>query len=88
VLTTRVRREFDLTETTYSADKTQGTGNCHPHKGFFFLQADGGFAGDVFCHANELQKSGIYNLERGQRVAFDVEQGPRGPRAINVELLP
>jgi CspA family cold shock protein len=40
---------------------------------------------DVFVHYSGLK--GAYNLNRGQRVEFEVEDTYRGPRAINVKTL-
>jgi CspA family cold shock protein len=40
---------------------------------------------DVFVHYSGLK--GAYNLNRGQRVEFEVEDTYRGPRAFNVKIL-
>lgn len=49
-------------------------------KGFGFITADDGK--EYFVHMTGL-KSGV-NLREGDSVAFDVEQGDRGPKAVNV----
>lgn len=51
-------------------------------KGFGFIQREGG--DDVFVHFSAIQSEGYKTLEEGQKVEFDVEQGQRGPQAVNV----
>jgi CspA family cold shock protein len=55
-------------------------------KGYGFLAPDGGGA-DVFVHYSSIQISGYRSLAEGQRVAFDVEQGQKGPQATKVTPL-
>ncbi len=53
-------------------------------KGFGFIaQPDGG--GDVFVHHSAIQMSGYRSLEEGQKVEFEVQNGPKGLMAMNVK---
>jgi len=54
-------------------------------KGFGFIQQDGG--GDVFVHYTSIKGDGFKTLKQGDRVRFDVVQGDRGPKAVNVEKI-
>jgi CspA family cold shock protein len=52
-------------------------------KGFGFIAQDDGGA-DVFVHFSAIQGSGFKTLAEGQKVSFDVQDGPKGPQASNV----
>jgi CspA family cold shock protein len=54
-------------------------------KGYGFLARDGG--PDVFVHFSAIQGDGFKNLEEGQKVEFEIEQGPKGLQAANVVIL-
>jgi len=53
-------------------------------KGFGFIEQDGG--PDVFVHFSGIAGDGYKSLEEGSKVTFDVEQGPKGPAAVNVNM--
>ncbi|MGB1922752.1 MAG: cold-shock protein [Alcanivorax sp.] len=51
-------------------------------KGFGFIEQEGG--PDVFVHFSAINGSGFRTLAEGQKVSFDIQQGPKGPQAANV----
>jgi cold shock CspA family protein len=55
-------------------------------KGFGFITPDDG-GRDLFCHQSQIQMEGFRTLREGQRVEFDVEEGPKGPAAKRVKPL-
>jgi len=55
-------------------------------KGFGFITQDDGGA-DVFVHFSAINGSGYRNLDEGQKVEYEVTQGPKGLQAANVSLL-
>jgi CspA family cold shock protein len=52
-------------------------------KGFGFIEQDGG-GQDIFVHYSSIADKGFKTLREGQRVAFEIIQGPKGPQASNV----
>ncbi|AOV16281.1 cold-shock protein [Acidihalobacter aeolianus] len=52
-------------------------------KGFGFIAQDNG-GDDVFVHFSAIQSQGFKTLAEGQKVTFDLQQGPKGPQAANV----
>lgn len=55
-------------------------------KGYGFITPDDG-GKDLFVHYSEIQGSGFRNLDEGQRVSFDAQEGQKGPQASNVSPL-
>ena len=54
------------------------------NKGFGFI--DAGSDKDLFFHSSKLQGLSFDQLQEGQRVTYTEGQGPKGPRAEDVEL--
>ena len=52
-------------------------------KGFGFITPDDG-SKDVFVHHSAVQGAGFRTLSENDAVQYEVEQGQKGPRAINV----
>ena len=55
-------------------------------KGYGFLAQDGGK--DVFVHHSAIVAEGFRSLTEGDKVEFSIEQGPKGPSAVNVRRCP
>ncbi|MCA1030460.1 cold-shock protein [Bacillus timonensis] len=54
-------------------------------KGFGFIEREDG--DDLFVHFSAIQGEGYKSLDEGQQVSFDIEEGQRGPQAVNVTKL-
>lgn len=55
-------------------------------KGYGFIMAEG-VAGDIFVHYTAIQGDGFKTLAEGQRVEFELIDGPKGPQATNVQKV-
>ena len=53
-------------------------------KGYGFIEQEGG--PDVFVHHTGINATGFKSLNEGDKVTFDVEQGKKGPAAVNVTV--
>jgi CspA family cold shock protein len=53
-------------------------------KGYGFITQEDG--PDVFVHYSGINSSGFKTLKEGDKVTFDVEQGKKGPAAVNVKI--
>lgn len=71
-------------------DKRQGamaTGTVkwfNDAKGYGFITPDDG-SEDLFAHFSAIQMQGFKTLKEGQKVSFDVTQGPKGKQASNIQ---
>ena len=55
-------------------------------KGFGFIEMEDS-SDDAFVHHSDIQMQGFATLQEGQRVSFELTQGDKGPKALNVEPL-
>lgn len=53
-------------------------------KGFGFITPDGG-GDDMFFHCSNVEGVHFNDLREGQEVSYSIGQGPKGPRAENVQ---
>jgi len=53
-------------------------------KGFGFIEREDKEK-DVFVHVSAIRDAGMEGLEEGQGLTFDIEEGPKGPNAVNLQ---
>ncbi|MDD2816606.1 MAG: cold-shock protein [Thiotrichaceae bacterium] len=53
-------------------------------KGFGFITPDEG-GEDIFAHFSAISMEGFKTLQEGQRVSFDITNGPKGKQASNIQ---
>ena len=51
-------------------------------KGFGFITSEDGT--DAFVHHGDIQGEGFKSLTEGESVTFEMTEGPKGPKAVNV----
>lgn len=54
-------------------------------KGYGFIEQEDGT--DIFVHYSAIQNTGFKTLSEGQKVQYDVNPGPRGQQAANVQTV-
>ena len=54
-------------------------------KGYGFIEQEDG--PDVFVHFSGINGDGFKSLQEGDKVTFDVEEGEKGPAAVNVTVV-
>ncbi len=74
----------DSIESTEESQKLTGTVKWfNDAKGFGFITPDNG-GEDLFAHFSSIQMNGFKTLKEGQKVLFDIAQGPKGKQALNI----
>lgn len=69
---------------TENTEKLTGTVKWfNDAKGFGFVTPDNG-GEDLFAHFSSIQMNGFKTLKEGQKVAFEIAQGPKGQQALNI----
>ena len=56
----------------------------NPTKGYGFIERDDKEK-DVFVHVSAVRDAGMNGLDEGQALTFEVEDGPKGPSAVNLK---
>ncbi|MEE3002043.1 MAG: cold-shock protein [Planctomycetota bacterium] len=62
---------------------TGTVGRYFDQKGFGFIKPDEGEK-DLFVHITEVKTEGVAALQEGQRVTYEILDGQKGPKAVNV----
>ena len=55
-------------------------------KGFGFIER-GDNEKDVFVHISAVKNAGMDGLDEGQEMTFEIEEGPKGPNAVNLQKI-
>ncbi len=55
-------------------------------KGFGFISPDEG-GDDLFAHFSAINISGFKSLKEGQKISFEIAQGPKGRQAANIQVV-
>ena len=55
-------------------------------KGFGFIER-GDNEKDVFVHISAVKKAGMDRLDDGEAMTFEIEEGPKGPNAVNLQKV-
>lgn len=56
-------------------------------KGFGFISRENSNERDVFVHYSAIEGKGFRSLAEGDRVEFSIEDGQKGPSAVNVRKI-
>jgi CspA family cold shock protein len=82
-------RETPGRSSTTQGEQQMATGTVkwfNDAKGYGFITPDDG-SEDLFAHFSAINMSGFKTLKEGQKVSFDVVQGPKGKQASNIQKV-
>lgn len=73
-----------MSDFNVSSEKIPGTVKWfNDAKGFGFVTPDSG-GEDLFAHFSSINMNGFKTLKEGQKVLFEIAQGPKGQQALNI----
>jgi CspA family cold shock protein len=78
-----IARIFQILDTTMATGTVKWFNDA---KGFGFITPDDG-GEDLFAHFSEVRAEGFKSLQDGQKVSFEVKQGPKGKQAANIKPI-
>lgn len=79
--------EYSSFSVSFLKDRTMATGTVkwfNDAKGYGFITPDDG-GEDLFAHFSAIQMNGFKTLKEGQKVQFELTQGPKGKQASNIQ---
>jgi CspA family cold shock protein len=56
-------------------------------KGYGFVNADGNEEEDIFVHFSAIEMDGYKKLTSGQRIEFEIDEGPKGLQAHKIRSI-
>jgi CspA family cold shock protein len=85
-LSARIKKKR-INENTATGGMNMPTGTVkwfNNRKGYGFVVPDQGDE-DVFIHFSSIQMDGFKTLKEGQKIAFEISEGPKGLHATNIQ---
>ena len=79
----RIKRLISILDTIMATGTVKWFNDA---KGFGFITPDDG-GEDLFAHFSEVKGEGFKTLQEGQKVSFEVKQGPKGKQAANIQPI-
>lgn len=83
----KLKRFAGITARFFDEGRFMATGTVkwfNDAKGYGFITPDDG-SEDLFAHFSAIQMGGFKTLKEGQKVTFEVTQGPKGKQASNIQ---